>query len=139
MKNRKNYLKHRRKQLKMKQIGRHSCFECEKCGQKAKYFIYRYDAWCCISCNLWLEEKCSDHNCTICANRPESPHELYYLPENEFNGAGKRKLWRCKNYQHKEKGKIKSIRQREAVKSRDVDFSRKGIKKCQKNRIWSAD
>lgn len=32
-----------------------------------------HDAIFCMTCDLWLEPKCSDPDCEFCANRPEKP------------------------------------------------------------------
>lgn len=57
MKNRKNYLKARKKQFKWNLIGGYSDSECPICGKKT---TLQFDAWCCISCNEWLEDACND-------------------------------------------------------------------------------
>ena len=104
MKSRKRYLQHRKKQFKWEQIGWHSESVCARCGQKTIYHIYKYDAWCCASCNEWLDQACSDPNCPFCSRRPETPYEAYYLWDIEACSAGRKKLWRCENYQHKTDG-----------------------------------
>ena len=105
MKNRKNYLKYRKNQFKWKLIGWHSESVCAKCGEQAVYHIYKYDAWCCVSCNEWFDKACSDPNCPFCSKRPETPYEAYLLlADAKMNDAGKRKRWRCDNYQHKTDG-----------------------------------
>ena len=118
MKNRKNYLKARKKQFKWKTIGWPSESVCSKCGQKTIYHIYRYDAWCCISCNEWLDEICSDPNCPFCSRRPETPYEAYYLSDVEIGSAGEKKLWRRENYQHKTDGMRKHKKHRETIEER---------------------
>ena len=117
MKSRKNYLKYRRKIFKWNLIGWHSDSECIQCGQKTIYQIYKYDAWCCISCNEWLDAPCSDPDCPFCSRRPQTPYEAYFLAEPEIAGAGERKLWRRMNYQHKTDGKRKHQRYREAMEN----------------------
>ncbi len=104
MKNRKNYLKFRKNQFKWKLIGCHSEAECTKCGQQTVYYIYKYDAECCISCNEWLEAGCQDPDCPFCSRRPQTPYEAYWLAETGAGSAGERKLWRRENYQHKTDG-----------------------------------
>lgn len=46
--------------------------KCVKCNN---YEVYceRYDAYFCAFCNEWLEEKCSDHTCYFCKDRPDKP------------------------------------------------------------------
>ncbi len=31
----------------------------------------KYDAYYCVVCNKWLEDKCSDKDCEFCSKRPE--------------------------------------------------------------------
>lgn len=101
MKNRKNYLKARKKQFKWKFIGWNSDYECPKCGKKTILHIYQYDARCCTSCNEWLEDICSDPECPFCSKRPLTPYEAYYTIETDIGSAGRKKDWRRENYQHK--------------------------------------
>lgn len=120
MKSRKNYLKFRKKQFKWNLIGCHSESVCTKCGQKTIYCIYRYDAECCISCNEWICEKCSDPDCPFCSIRPETPYEAYYLSDIESGSAGKKKLWRRENYQHKADGMKKHKKRKGIMKDSNV-------------------
>ena len=86
---------------------------CNICGQNTKYLIHKYDALCCISCNEWLEKACSNPECPFCSGRPETPYEAYYLlSEAEIGSAGRKKRWRCDNYQHKTDGMRKHIKRR---------------------------
>lgn len=112
MKNRKNYLKARKKQFKWKLIGDFSNSKCPKCGQESILHFYKYDAWCCISCNEWLENICDDPNCPLCYGRPKTPYEAYYLIDIEVGSAGERKNWRRYNYQHKIDGMRKHQKKR---------------------------
>lgn len=113
MKSRKNFLKFRKNQFKWDLIGWHFEAVCDKCGQKTIYQIYKYDAVCCISCNEWLEEACSDPNCPFCSGRPETPYEAYFLADTEVGSAGKKKRWRRENYQHKTDGMRRHEKRRE--------------------------
>lgn len=115
MKNRKNYLKARKKQFKWKLIGDFSGSECPECGQKSILQFYKYDARCCISCNEWLENACNDPNCPFCSQRPKTPYEAYYLIDTEIGSAGGKKNWRRYNYQHKTDGMRKHQKQRELI------------------------
>lgn len=125
MKNRKNYLKFRKNQFKWKLIGWHFPEAvCENCGQKTIYHIYRYDAKCCVSCNEWLEEACSDPDCPFCSGRPKTPYEAWYLADIEAGSAGMRKRWRCDNYQHKADGMRRHKRRREAVEESSGNICR---------------
>ena len=115
MKSRRNYLRYRKNQFKWKQIGWHSDSICSICGQKASYQIYNHDAWCCASCNEWLDEACGEPDCPFCSGRPETPYEVYVMTDVEAGSAGKRKFWRRKNYQHKMHGRVRAEKRR-AVK-----------------------
>lgn len=112
MRSRKNYLKYRKKLFKWKQIGMHSDSICSECGQNTIYQIYRYDAWCCISCNKWLEDACDDPACPYCSARPQTPMEAYALIDLEVGSAGEKKMWRRRNYQHKTDGKMRHQKKR---------------------------
>lgn len=37
--------------------------------------IEKYDAYVCVECNIWLEDKCDDEDCLFCSNRPDEPSE----------------------------------------------------------------
>lgn len=47
-------------------------FICKQCGKELNYNGI-WDSYFCESCNEWAEEKCSDINCTYCAERPDTP------------------------------------------------------------------
>lgn len=113
MKNRKKYLAARKKQFKWNLIGWHSDSECRKCGKKTIYQIYKYDSWCCVSCNEWHDDVCGDPDCPFCGKRPETPYEAYCSIDVEAGSAGWKKDWRRKNYQHKTEGMKKHKRKRE--------------------------
>ena len=49
--------------------------DCSECGGPIVYHT-RWDAACCPACNEWKEEKCSDPECMVCQNRPETPLTL---------------------------------------------------------------
>lgn len=94
-----DYLRRR----KMEDTGIFGGMVCPECGKDSFYF-YRFDANCCLGCNIWLSEKCSDSNCRYCSHRPESPLEALFLtPRPLFD----EKMWRRKNYAHKERGKLR--------------------------------
>ena len=112
MKNRKNYIKARKKQIMLNNeswyLPEHSC---PLCGQKGVVrLFYEYDACGCMNCNNWLEAVCTDPDCPFCANRPETPQEAaFLLLEQNEQGRGSqnalaKKDWRRKNYQHKTDG-----------------------------------
>ena len=117
MKNRKNYLKSRKKNFKCKLIGWYSGSECRKCGKKTILQIEKYDSWCCITCNEWRDDVCGDPDCPFCSKRPATPYEAYYyLTEMEIDGAY-RKNWRRENYQHKTDGMKRHKKQREFIEN----------------------
>lgn len=114
MKNRKNYLKARKKQFKWNLIGWHNTGSiCPKCEKETVFHIYKYDAWCCTSCNEWWDDVCGDPDCPFCGKRPETPYEMYFLADMEANSVADRKYWRRKNYQHKTEGMKKHKRKKE--------------------------
>lgn len=115
MKSRKKYLKFRQKRFKWELIGWHSDSECPRCGQRMIFQIYKYDAWCCASCNEWLDSACSDPDCPFCSQRPQTPHEAYFMADTEAGSAARRKRWRQDNYQHKTDGMERHRRHREQM------------------------
>lgn len=105
MKNRKNYLRARRRKRKWTQLGYISPNGiCPLCGEKALIQFDQYDAWACMSCMEWLDEACGDPECPYCSIRPSTPYDAYILNDTD---AGIIKRWRCDNYQHKIHGMIK--------------------------------
>ena len=50
-------------------IDRHSC---PTCGEARVYYLV-YDAFFCPECNTWLELRCADPACDMCACRPARP------------------------------------------------------------------
>lgn len=113
MKNRKNYLKARKKRLKWKQLGYISGESvCPLCGEKSLIQFDRYDSWACMSCLEWLDPTCGDPDCPYCSIRPATPYEAYALTELGAGQAGLQKRWRCDNYQHKANGMEKHMARR---------------------------
>lgn len=96
-----DYLRRR----KMEDTGCPGGMVCSICGNSSFYF-YRFDADCCLGCNIWLSEKCSDPGCTYCSQRPESPLEALFLVQKVSDG----KNWRRENYAHKERGRLRKQR-----------------------------
>ncbi len=84
MKNRKNYLKRRKRNYEWKQVGMFAINPtraCDKCGRLDGIIqIYKYDAWACINCNEWLESVYS---------RPEYSYHLMV----SFNDNGEKILY----------------------------------------------
>lgn len=118
MKNRKNYLKSRKRKLKWERLGLHEPSVCGRCGQKAVYYIPRYDSFCCTACNEWLDKACSDPDCPFCGGRPGTPYEMYFLADTDAGSAEGKKRWRRDHYQHKTDGGIKHDTRRKAVAER---------------------
>lgn len=113
MKNRKNYLRARKKRFKWEKIGYLSKERvCPKCGENSMIFIDKYDAWACISCFEWLEKACGDPKCPFCSIRPKTPYDVYWMNELKSLSYGVNKRWRCDNYQHKTNGMVKHKRKR---------------------------
>lgn len=52
------------------QVGR--LLKCAVCNKKVAHNEL-YDCYYCKYCNLWLETKCTDSECTFCTRRPEKP------------------------------------------------------------------
>lgn len=75
---------------------------CPECGGEIMYY-YKFDAFCCLKCGIWLDEKCPDPDCPYCSNRPDG--SLHALFSEKYRPEGKQ--WRIRNYQHKEQGKIR--------------------------------
>ena len=46
--------------------------KCETCGTIGER-NERYDAYACLTCNVWLEERCDDPECGYCPVRPDKP------------------------------------------------------------------
>lgn len=109
--NRRNKInKARKNQYKWKQIGMFSERKCEVCGKNTLIQIYKYDAWACTTCNVWVDKACADVDCPFCSNRPETPYEAYWKVDIETGNAGDRKHWRRLNYQHKKSGEKRTIK-----------------------------
>ena len=45
---------------------------CGACGERRVYYA-AYDAYFCAACNQWLELRCEDPGCDLCACRPARP------------------------------------------------------------------
>ena len=111
MKNRKNYLKSRKKQLKWWRIGyAFKDLTCPLCGQKSLVLIYEYDALGCTSCYDWRDKACGDPDCPYCSRRPKTTYEVFCRTEC----AVEQKQWRRDNYQHK----INGAKRQEAKKAK---------------------
>ena len=47
----------------------HKCTQCDK----VRLHSYRYDAYYCEICLIWLSDKCDNKECIFCSDRPEKP------------------------------------------------------------------
>ncbi len=106
MKNRKRYISYRARRRKTEKHGMFSLTPCPVCGKNELFFYYRYDANCCLGCNVWLSKNCGDPDCPYCSNRPDTPLEALFLEPHKPD-AHIRKWWRRDNYFHKESGKLR--------------------------------
>ena len=114
MKNRKNYLKSRKKQFKWTQLGYISKDSiCPICGGKSLIQFDKYDSWACMSCFEWLDPACGDPDCPYCSQRPRTAYEAYWLNDIEAGSSHLRKQWRRENYQHKTNGMLRHNTQRQ--------------------------
>jgi hypothetical protein len=53
---------------------RHPARRCSVCGGSLGY-VATFDAFCCTSCDVWLEPVCTDAGCRLCHRRPARPSE----------------------------------------------------------------
>jgi hypothetical protein len=42
------------------------------CPRKFTKYNEEYDAKYCSKCGEWIDEKCTDEDCSFCSNRPET-------------------------------------------------------------------
>lgn len=112
MNSREHNQKSRQARLIWERIDQLTDTPCPLCGQMNKIYIYKYDAFACISCNEWLEEACTDPLCSFCACRPETPYEVYWREKESPSDYSEIKKWRRDNYSHKENGKLKHEKKR---------------------------
>ncbi len=103
MKNKKDS-KIRAKLKTYERYGHYTMNECSLCGADRTFYYDRFDSFCCVFCDEWLDETCNDPNCPFCSKRPEAPLEALWF-EQERNDL--RKDWRRKNYQHKNAGQMR--------------------------------
>jgi hypothetical protein len=45
------------------------------CCQMSKAYSEKYDCYYCDTCNIWLEDICTDRDCEFCKDRPLTPKE----------------------------------------------------------------
>lgn len=110
MKNRKRFLRYRARLAKIEKMGfwYGGSWQCPTCEEKVFHYD-RYDAACCISCDIWLDEACDDPDCPYCVGRPATPSEALFLEEDQNTD---KKEWRRRNYQHKNDGMLYHSRKR---------------------------
>lgn len=81
MKNRKRYLRYKEKLKKISRNGVWYEQRCPSCGEKIFYYD-KYDATCCMNCDIWLDDACDDPECPYCPKRPSSPSMALFLEED---------------------------------------------------------
>ncbi len=50
--------------------------KCPHCGEQVEY-AEECDAYFCKACDVWLEPKCHDEDCSTCNCRTAKPSEMY--------------------------------------------------------------
>lgn len=60
-------------------------YKCSVCGSETSTYNLTHDAYYCEKCDTWLEEKCSDLECTFCRNRPAKPSQLIVVDSLEVS------------------------------------------------------
>lgn len=113
--NRKKYLRNKAKVKKMNKYGMWMKYaECPECGEESLFNFDKYDAVCCMSCDIWIDKVCGEPDCPYCSGRPAAPSEALYMENEVYYLKGEdRKCWLRQNYQHKNNGKIHHARKRE--------------------------
>lgn len=110
MKNRKRFLQYQKNIRRRLKHGMELSGECPWCGEANLFHYDKYDAKCCLNCDIWLDKACDDPKCPYCFGRPKTPSEAFFLEEN--NDSYKKERLR-KNYQHKNDGRLRHMRKRE--------------------------
>lgn len=105
------YLKHLRIQKrKWDRFGSWLGGKCPQCGEEKLFFYDKYDAICCVNCNVWFSKKCDVQHCPFCSSRPETPFEAFFYDEERNLMV---KEWHRNNYQHKTSGQKKHEHKRD--------------------------
>lgn len=128
-KDRKRRLQYRKKQDRMREYGTWIKSTCPECGTERLFYYYRYDAECCITCDIWQNKPCSDPDCAYCSMRPETPSKALAIEESlrfedDWIREGDKKGWRQRNYQHKNDGKMRHMRKKEYYDNLHDDFEK---------------
>ncbi len=104
MKNSKKYRAFLKRQRKISRYGMYLGTKCLDCGNNL-FLFDRFDAKCCIVCDIWTERNCGDSNCPYCSVRPSTPSEAFFSEKPHYDSYRKDNL-RMK-YQQRHSGKIK--------------------------------
>ena len=46
---------------------------CDSCGVESVLRSRYFDAYVCLKCKNWIEDRCADELCSFCKNRPDKP------------------------------------------------------------------
>ena len=104
MKNTKKFRAYKARLRRYDKYGMKMFSECPECGRNESFMFFRFDAKCCLFCDQWISQKCSDPDCPYCAERPDTPSEAFFR-ESERYRIPRKKEWLRINYQHKSNGK----------------------------------
>lgn len=55
-------------------------YYCNLCLRQAKRSD-DWDCYCCLQCNIWLEDNCKDEHCNICIQKINKPKPMHCLDE----------------------------------------------------------
>ncbi|MDE5584667.1 MAG: toxin-antitoxin system protein [Ruminococcus sp.] len=106
MKNSKKYRAFIKRQRKISRYGTYLSSKCSRCGNNL-FLFDRFDAECCIMCDIWTETKCGDPECEFCSKRPDTPFEALFMESERIRPAYDRKYNLCIKYHRKSKHKNK--------------------------------
>jgi hypothetical protein len=90
----------RRQNRLLSKLGHICSCQCSIC-QVSLFYFDKYDATCCVRCDIWHEDTCDDPNCMFCAVRPEKPSIGLYLSEALFLSG--QKAYYHNKYEHRRK------------------------------------
>ena len=60
---------------------------CPFCNNTSLFRFEKFDAYCCVICNIWVEEKCSDPTCEYCSSRTLLPTDAIKYESNSIQKA----------------------------------------------------